>query len=141
MIFRRILIDFPVLFFVDFLTSAGIAKRDKLSGLYNCCHSNSDEYYRTMRWVAAGSSWHAAMCVFVRSNMRWVAAGSSWHAAMRVSVRSNMRWVAAGGTNDDDDDDDDDENEKHGIPDNPPQQRTQGTNTPFEQTPHSDNSN
>ena len=47
-----------------------------------------------------------------------------------VSVRSNMRWVAAGGTNDDDDDDDD-ENEKHGIPDNPPQQRTQGKNTPF----------
>ena len=35
-------------------------------------------------------------------------------------------WVAAGrapGTNDD--------NEKHGIPDNPPQQRAQGKNTPF----------
>ena len=37
-------------------------------------------------------------------------------------------WVAGGapGTNDNEND-----NEKHGIPDNPPRQRTQGKNTPF----------
>ena len=86
------------------------------------------------RFFVACSDW-----CFVRSYMRWVAAGSSWHAATCGFARTYMRWVAAGGTNDDDDDDDDDENEKHGIPDNPPQQRTQGTNTPFGQTPHSDN--
>ena len=39
-------------------------------------------------------------------------------------------WVAGGGapgTNENENEN----NEKHGIPDNPPQQRTQGKNTPF----------
>ncbi len=31
----------------------------------------------------------------------------------------------------DNDENENDDNEKHGIPDNPPQQRTQGKNTPF----------
>ena len=42
-----------------------------------------------------------------------------------------MRWVAAGRAPAPSDNDDNDDNEKRGIPDNPPQQRTQGKNTPF----------
>ena len=47
-------------------------------------------------------------------------------------VRSVTRWVAAGrapAPNENENENDD--NEKHGIPDNPPQQCTQGKNTPF----------
>ena len=40
-------------------------------------------------------------------------------------------WVAAGRAPAPNENNENENNEKHGIPDNPPQQRTQGQNTPF----------